>query len=284
MAGRVMHHAEQSARERARQAADLSPEEMAVLQAVVYSSVFCFPLTPDEVAHAAPDAALTSGRALRVYDQSPSLKRVLEYREGHFCLSGKRAWLRLRRWRRRHTLRCFQRNRLLLQLIACIPGTRLVAISGSAAHLNCGREADIDLFLVTRGRRVWSSAVTALLLSRLFARRRVICFNYLISDQRLRLTPEDAFTANQLIHLKPITGRETFQQLLEQNPFVQRLHPGVAAASRAPQAWLEKLRPPAWMRRAQGWLELLWLRAPGALLEWGCRRLYRWHLHRQAPQ
>ncbi len=259
----------------------LHEREAALLHSVVYASIFSYPLTAEEVCYCAP-SRLDPGQVSRILRESPRLRRLIEEGGGYFYPSGRRAWVRLRRLRERHSLRILRRNRRALQLIAALPATRLVALSGSIAHLNNSRGGDVDLFLVTRGARVWSVAVATLLLARLFRRRREICFNYLLSDRRWRLEREDLFGANQLIHLRPIAGFEACRELLRDNPSVRQLYPAAFAGGPRQPGWLRMLAPSPWMLRLKRGLEPLALRAPGAVLEWCCRRMYGGYLRRQA--
>ncbi len=87
-----------------------------------------------------------------------------------------------------------------------MPYVRMVALSGSVAHLNLEGAGDLDLFIVTRGRRVWSVTVATIVLAKLLGRRRTVCANFVVADTRLALEQQDLFTASQVIHLKPVVG------------------------------------------------------------------------------
>ena len=39
----------------------------------------------------------------------------------------------------------------------------------------------------------------------------------------MAIEPADLFSANQIIHLRPITGHDVFRRFVEANPFVQRV-------------------------------------------------------------
>jgi hypothetical protein len=130
---------------------------------------------------------------------------------------------------------------------------------------------------VTRGRRVWSTTVAVLVLAKLMGLRRSVCANFIVSDTRLVLEQQDLFTASQVIHLKPLVGREVFLHLLDKNPFVFRFYPNFHAADAASLPF----RP----ARALGWMRRLLERvlvpiAPG--VEAFCRSAYRSYLQRRA--
>ena len=122
----------------------------------------------------------------------------------------------------------------MLRLLCALPFTRLVALSGSVAHLNLEPDGDLDLFIVTRGRRVWTVTVAVLLLTKLLRRRRVVCANFVLADSHLALEPQDLFTANQVLHLKPLIGEELLDAFLAANPFVTRFYPNARRTAPAP--------------------------------------------------
>src|SRR2546423_13875421 len=118
-----------------------------------------------------------------------------------------------------------KRHERLIRLLCAVPITRMVALSGSIAHLNLELDGDLDLFVIVRGRRVWMVTVAMLVLARLLRQRHVVCANFLVSDAHLTLEQQDLFTANQALHLKPLFGAEVLDTFLAANPFVSRYYP-----------------------------------------------------------
>jgi hypothetical protein len=150
----------------------------------------------------------------------------------------------------------------------------MVALSGSLAHLNASGEADLDLFVITKPGRVWSVTTTVLLLARLFGWRRRLCLNYVISQKRLAVTPIDLFSANQIVHLRPLVGKDVYLRFLEANPYVARYYPNF----RPRAADLEQT-----VSMQPSKLERLLEATIAPLYEACCRRAYGWHLTRRAP-
>jgi hypothetical protein len=100
--------------------------------------------------------------------------------------------------------------------------------------------------------------------------RRRLCLNYVISERALWVAPADLFSANQIVHLRPITGAVTYRRFLEANRFVWRFYPNFE-----PQ-------PVARTAATFGWFEPLVNYTVAPLLEPLCRLLYRSHLRRRA--
>jgi hypothetical protein len=258
-------------------AAALDSEERAIVRSVLYAALFDYPLTLAQLRQTLIESTHTPTEILSLYAHSPGLQAAIDWRDGFFFPRGKDAWIAERRRREAASRAFLCRHRTLLRLIALMPYVRMVALSGSIAHLNLDGEGDLDLFIVTRGEHVWSVTVATILLAKLLGRRRTLCTNFVLSDAALALGPQDLFTASQIIHLKPIVGGDLFRQLLRANPFVTHFYPNFHAAPSVTPGF-ERVRTFAPLKRAAEWLGA----GPAAAAEALCRRLYRAYLTRRA--
>ena len=170
-----------------------------------------------------------------------------------------------------------RRHRVILQLVSALPYVRMVALSGSIAHLNLEGAGDLDLFIVTRGRRVWSATVATVVLAKLLRRRRIVCANFVVADTRLVLEQQDLFAASQVIHLKPLIGRDVFRELLDKNPFVFRFYPNFHTADAATLTF----RPSRALAGLKRVLQTA-LTPIAPLVELVCRGAYRSYLRRRS--
>jgi hypothetical protein len=255
----------------------ITTRELAIVRAVIYASVFDYPLTLDQLHQTLIESEQTPAEILAVYDGSDLVQAIVDYRDGFFFPAG-RANLVAERVRRETRSREFLgRHGRLIRLLCTLPFTRMVALSGSVAHLNLVEGGDLDLFIVTRGSRVWTVTLAAIVLTRLLGQRRVVCANFVMADSHLRLEQQDLFSANQVIHLKPIIGGDLMTEFAAANPFVRRVYPNAAAPPRQPLV-AGPGRVASTIKRA---LEIL-LRLPAPIVEVVCRRSYAWHLRRRA--
>lgn len=248
-------------------------QERAVLQSVVYASLFDYPVTLPQLREGLIGEVADESTLLQWYEHSPYLQATVEYADGFFFPRG-RGDLLDRRADREITSRALLHSmRAPLSLITRLPFVRMVALSGSLAHLNADREADLDLFVVTSPRRVWTVTVTALVLAHLGGWRKRLCLNYIVSERALWIAPADLFSANQIVHLRPLIGAGAYRQFLEANRFVLRFYPNFAPRPVADTT------PPTLLRRLRDAV-LDWTVAP--ILEPVCRVLYRMHLRSRA--
>ena len=257
--------------------AGLTSDELAIARSVVYASLFDYPLTLAQLRQTLIESIQTPSHVLATYNGSAPLQEAIEFRDGFFFPKGRADLIAERRRRETRSRLFLRRHRLLLQLACALPGVRMVALSGSIAHLNLEGTGDLDLFIVTRGRRVWSTTVAVLILAKLLRRRRIVCANFVVADTRLVLEQQDLFAASQVIHLKPLVGRDVLLQLLDKNPFVFRFYPNFHAADAASLPFRPS-RVLAWMKPV---LESV-LAPVTPLGEMVCRSAYRAYLRRRA--
>ena len=255
----------------------LDTNELAIARSVLYASLFEYPLTLAQLRQTLIESTQTPSQILRTYDQSSALQATVEHRDGFFFPRGQRHLVGERRRREARSRRLLRRYRPLLAIITALPYVRMVALSGSIAHLNLDGSGDLDLFIVTRGRHVWSVTVAVVLLAKLLRQRRLLCANFVVSDDHLAFEPQDLFTANQVIHLKPLVGQDVYRRLLEANPFVTRLYPNFHRST----VNVLQFNRGRLFERARAVVEAL-LALPSVPFEGICRSAYRAYLARRS--
>ena len=251
-----------------------APLEQAFLQSVIYASLFDYPVTLKQLREGLIGQRANERELARCYASSALLQATVECIEPYYFPRGRRDLLETRRRRESRSRQLLADLRRPLELMTVMPFVRMVALSGSLAHLNAEGEADLDLFVITKPGRVWSVTVTALVIARLFGWRARLCLNYVISERALMVGPADLFCANQIVYLQPVSGHPTYLAFLASNRFVERFYPNFRARPVAGH------RPPfSRVRRA---IELAtdWTIAP--IYERLCRFAYRQHLRRRA--
>jgi hypothetical protein len=131
--------------------------------------------------------------------------------------------------------------------------------------------------VITRGRRAWLVTLAVVLLAKLVRRRRMICLNFVMTDEDLTLEQQDIFSANQVIHLRPISDDGAYREFLSANPFVTDLYPNFQPDECQPFA--VPLGEAA--SRLKTAAEVV-LAVPSLLIDAASRKVYGWHLRRRA--
>ena len=256
----------------------VTTREMAIARSVIYASLFDYPLTLEQLHHTLIESEQTRLEILAVYEGSELLHDIIEHRDGFFFPVGRGDIIAERRCREARSDAFLKQHQLTLRLICTLPFTRLVALSGSVAHRNLEANGDLDLFIVTRGTRVWTVTVALLVLTKLLRRRRTVCANFILADSHLVLDQQDLFTANQVIHLQPLVGGEVIDRFRAANPFVARCYPNSRTHARAASLVDVRSRGLGLVKRI---MEAA-LALPSPLIEGVCRRAYARHLRRRA--
>lgn len=247
-------------------------QELAVLRSVVYASLFDYPLTPAQL-----EASLIGVRADAAtieawWRESDVLQAAVERRDGLYFPAGRFDLVRTRSRREALSRELLDRDRRILSLVSGMPFVRMVAISGSLAHLNAEGTADLDLFVITAPHRVWGVTVATLVLAKLLGWRKRVCMNYVVSEGAMPIAPQDLFSANQIIHLRPVTGHHVFDRFVKANSFVRDFYPNFELQE------ADKTHAARPMTLTETVLSL----GPAQIAERLARWAYGWHLQRRA--
>jgi hypothetical protein len=255
----------------------MSAEELAIARSVLFASLFDYPLTLAQLRQTLIESSLTPSEIEVLYARSESLQDMIEYRQGFFFPRDRRDLVSERRRREARSRVFLDRHRRLLSAICALPYVEMVALSGSVAHLNLEGAGDLDLFIVTRGRHVWSVTVAVVLIAKLLRRRQTTCANFVLADSALALDQQDLFSASQIIHLKPLVGDDMYRRFVASNPFVSRFYPNfrVSPLTRR-RTVLQHV-----IQSAKRTAEVV-LAAPSIAVEVLCRRAYRGYLTRRS--
>lgn len=248
-------------------------QEIAVLRSVVYASLFDYPLTLSQLEVSLVGVRAGADTIASWWRSSELLQSAIECRDGWYFPAGRADLITTRARRETLSRDLLERDRGMLSLVSRMPFVRMVALSGSLAHLNAEGSADLDLFVITAPNRVWSVTLATLVIARLLGWRKRLCLNYVVSERAMEVAPRDLFSANQIIHLRPIIGERVFARFVKANNFVHEFYPNFELKN--PQ-----LKPAAGSRKpiAERILSL----GPAQLAERVSRALYGWHLRRKA--
>lgn len=220
----------------------------AVLKTLAYADLFDYPLRLEEI----HDGLLACEATVdNVADALQDWERrgVVEQHHRLYFLRDRRQLVAVREQRQQQTLALLRKNSWLLWLIARLPGVRSLSISGAAAFENCKANDDLDVFIITAPRRLWTIYVTLVILLKLLGKRKTICLNCLFDQEHLRLNERDFFVAHQIAFLRPFSGGDYFRRFLLANAWIYSYLPQrrtavetlPAAAPRRAHAIIEKI-------------------------------------------
>lgn len=122
------------------------------------------------------------------------------------------------------------------RLLKFIPFVRLIALSGSVARGNAGKESDIDFFIVVKSGRIWQTRLYVVLVLKMLGLHRngdkphqkiaKICLNRWVTDKYLLIDPQNTYHANQYSQIVPLYNEgDTYNKYIAKNNWITKYQP-----------------------------------------------------------
>src|SRR6266852_977870 len=208
----------------------------AILVTVIYADLFDHALTRDEIHRYLIGQAASAAEVVAMLEDGAELRCDIAQTEDRFQLRGRPPLADIRRERVAASADLWPVAKRYGAWIARLPLVRLVGVTGALAMNNARPDDDVDLFILVRPGRLWLCRLLVLGVVRLAARRGyVLCPNFLLSTDHLRLSVRNLFTAHEVVQMVPLEPSPWYGAFLEANGWVRDLLPN-ALAERTPAA------------------------------------------------
>ncbi len=183
----------------------------------------------------------------RALASSDFLRERIEMQWGYYCLRGRANRVMGRLQRHAIAQEKWKIVRRCARFLALMPFVRALAGSGSLAIDNTKYASDLDIFVIAKEGRIWTTRLLLLLASALLGRRRshrdlrapdMLCLNHYITDKALDISPDiqNVCMAMQYASLVPIYNESLFYTFLRRNmPWIDR-HVRIPACLTGPLA------------------------------------------------
>ena len=246
---------------------DLSTLQRAMLLTVLYSDLFDYPLTEDEL-HRYLTAPYPNKDAFES-ELAGLIDRHLRRTDGLICLAGREDTVEVRRRRQETRERRWVPAERYARWLRHVPFVRMVAVCGSQAAGNPRPDADVDFFLVTEPGRLWTVQFCSMLLRRIASLMSVrVCPNYILTLDSLEVSPRDLYHAREVAQTIPMWGGAAHLRFLEANRWIGHFLPNLAHGDDRRDRLVEREKP-----RLSRFLEWLLGGWPGNVLERTIHRL-----------
>lgn len=208
----------------------MDSNKKAVVTTLLYSSLFSFPLTEEELYR-----YLISPTKISKNEFSQTLKNLSPYlsiQSGYYALSTHKMFAQRRIAMQPEVATKQKLAEQYASLLSIIPTIYFIGLSGGLAAGSAEKGDDIDFFIITKKNSLFISRLLALfLLSILGKRRRAgerkvsdkICLNMWLDTSALRfsLSSHDLYTAREIAQLRPLVNKEnTYESFLSENAWV----------------------------------------------------------------
>lgn len=207
----------------------------AVINTLLYSDIFDFPLTSEEIWF-----YLSSNKYIprEDFETALKLKSGFEKKGSYYYLTGRGELVEHRKLKEKNSKKQLKMAKKVLGILSKIPTVRLVGISGSLALSASEVSDDIDVFIITEKNSLWLTrflAGTMLILQRKYRWKNdkepanKFCLNMLISDGFIfPKEKQDLYIAHEIAQLLPLYERKNaYSNFLKTNAWILRFMPNV---------------------------------------------------------
>ena len=201
---------------------------------VFYHDLFDFPLNLQE---------LIRWRLAEDFSNTELATQVL-HRNGYFFIEGKEGVVYKRTLRKRISDKKIEIAKKASKVLSLVPGVLMVAVTGSLAMDNAADESDIDLMIVTKSGRLWTTRLLSYSLTKIFGietrrsgdkdQKDKLCMNIWLDESDLKWTKNrNIYTAHEIAQIKPILSKEnTYERFLFENRWILRYWPNSVKVKR----------------------------------------------------
>ena len=200
--------------------------EQSILRTVLYSDLFDYALTPDEIAHYLIGVACTADHVRASLAEPVWLDGQISRVDGYITAHGREALVKRRVERAGSSDGIWRRAQRFVRILNSLPFVRMVGITGALAMDNSADGDDIDVMIVAAPGRVWLKGGLAVLLVRLgklFG--ETLWPNYVISENALVLEEQTMFVAHEFVQMTPVYGLCVYQRMRAANPWINSILP-----------------------------------------------------------
>jgi hypothetical protein len=208
----------------------------AILKTIIYSDIFNFPLTKNELwKFLSCEKKVLFRNFQNVLERSQ--KGAISVKDGYFFLKGRENIVEKRKKNITEAERNLQIAKKAVKYLSFIPTLLFIGISGGVAMGDVEKKDDIDFFVITKKNALFKTRFFILLIlfiTGLKRRRGVkyapdkICINYLIDETAVAFpqSRHELYTAHEIAQVIPLFDREdTYRFFLEKNKWIKRFLP-----------------------------------------------------------
>lgn len=211
----------------------MGKNEEAILKTILYSDIFNYPLTLEQVTH-----YLINNKSLQPYEVEKSVKKAADFVKeynGYIFLKNKKKLLLTRERRIRESEKKLIIAENAAFFLSFLPSVYFIGISGGLSLKNVEENDDIDFFIITARDTIWITRFLLLLILEFLGLRRKkssivaknkICLNMLVEETHMEIEQKDLYTAHEVIQVFPLAQYQNYyQKFLNSNKWITKYLP-----------------------------------------------------------
>jgi len=233
--------------------------EKSVFATLIYFSIFDYPLTFSEVCRYLYQCEPSNPSAVSLALENLILENKIKTHSGFYFVNNEKNLVDLLARRKEKCViadRKFRKVKMVGWFLAVLTFTRLFCVCNTLSYANAEVGSDIDLFIVTRAGKVWTTRFFCLLFLKIFGLRPSpgnskdkFCLSFFVDESHLDLSP--ALLSGEDIHFA--YWLEQFYPVYDAGGYYAKL--------RESNSWLKKYLPNAYgvVAVADRKIKLIWL-------------------------
>lgn len=196
--------------------------------AIFYHDIFDYPLMLEDL------DKWKAGKNFMIHDS----RFTIQEGKGYFFIKGKADLISKRIEREKASQKKLRIAERASKIISFIPTVKMVAVTGSLAMMNSGKNSDIDLMIVTRKRTLWTTRLFVYLLIWLFGiglrrpnnkqEKDRLCINIWLDESDIAWSKPDRnlYTAHEIAQIVSLVNKdETYEKFLWKNKWILEFWP-----------------------------------------------------------
>lgn len=216
--------------------------EQSILAAICYFDVFDYPLTLLEIwqwlfTPTPLDQAVSLSAVKTALEDSEYLKSRINFKNGFYFLNNRGGLIAIRL--KRYGL-SGQKNKIAMKgvgLLRFLPFIKLVGLCNNSGNNNIREDSDIDLFIITSSKRLFTARFLITLALSLVRLRRHdkkitdrLCLSFYVSQDdldfsKIKIAASDVYLVYWIANLFPLYDRGAYDNFLAQNSWIKKYLP-----------------------------------------------------------
>lgn len=199
---------------------------MESLKAILYFSIFSYPLKKDEIFKFSKMKKMeTLDAELKALESKKAIKNI----DGFYIYNDSDSIVKRRQNGNEHAKQVLPQAFKRAQFISKFPYVEGVSLSGGLSKGYYDEDGDFDFFIITKSKRLWIARTFLILYKKVFLlnNKKHFCVNYFITNNHLEIHEKNIFTATELMTLIPVCGKAVFHEFLANNTWAKTYLPNV---------------------------------------------------------
>lgn len=200
---------------------------MESLKAILYFSIFNYPLQKDEIFKF---SKTPKTEILEAELEELQSKNIIKNVDGFYIYKDTDSIVKRRQNGNQLAKQVLPKAFKRAQFIAKFPYVESVSLSGGLSKNYYDDEGDFDFFIITKTKRLWIGRTLLIVYKKLFLNnnKKHFCVNYFISNEHLEIHEKNIFTATEIMTLIPITGKDIFEKFMTNNTWAKSYLPNIS--------------------------------------------------------